>query len=132
MREGDPVLVYHSGAERAVVGLARVARGPHAPPGAPPDADPSRGAVVVDLVPVSAAPAPVPLSDLRDDPACRDFALVKMPRLSTMPVPEGAWRSVLRRAGWPDDVGTRTSAGAAGAGPAPRPPKDAAAAEGGT
>jgi predicted RNA-binding protein with PUA-like domain len=110
MREGDPVLVYHSGSERAVVGLARVARGPHAPPGSPPGFDPARGAVVVDLVPVSAAPAPVRLSDLRDDPACRDFALVRMPRLSTMPVPEPAWRAVLRRAGWPAGVGARPTA----------------------
>src|SRR5437868_4135290 len=46
MREGDLVLVYHTGAEKAVVGLARVAAGPRPPNPLPPD---DLGAVVVDL-----------------------------------------------------------------------------------
>ena len=96
MREGDPVLVYHTGEERAVVGLARVARGPYPDPALH---DPKR--VVVDLVPVAAATAVVSVAAIREEATCRDLALLRIPRLSVMPVPSAAFEVIARRGGLP-------------------------------
>jgi predicted RNA-binding protein with PUA-like domain len=93
MRSGDVVLVYHTGKEKAVVGVARVSKPAYPEPGA----DDPRW-VAVDLEPLRALPAPVALSALRAEPACKDFALVRVPRLSVMPVPDEAWDVVERRA----------------------------------
>lgn len=82
MRRADEVLVYHSGAERAVVGLAAVVSDPYPDPKL---ADPRR--VVVDLAAVGPLPRPVPLAAIKAEPALRDLALVRNSRLSVMPVP---------------------------------------------
>ena len=96
MRKGDLVLVYHTGDEKAVTGLVRVAGAPK------PDAtDPAGKALAVDLVPVAAAATPVPLAAIKADPRCADLALVRIPRLSVMPVPEGAWQALVAAAGLP-------------------------------
>ena len=99
MRKGDLVLVYHTGKEKAVAGLARVASAPK------PDAtDPAGKALAVDLVPVAAAATPVTLAAIKADPRCADLALVRIPRLSVMPVAEDAWRALLAAAGLPADA----------------------------
>jgi len=94
MRAGDDVLVYHTGDEKAVVGLARVAADP-----VPEAKDKSGKFVAVDLVPVAAAKTPVPLAAVRADARCADLALVRIPRLSVMPVPAGAWKALVKAAG---------------------------------
>ncbi|MFO0934488.1 MAG: EVE domain-containing protein [Planctomycetota bacterium] len=96
MRRGDLVLVYHTGDEKAVTGLTRVASAPK------PDAtDPSGKALAVDLVPVAAAATPVPLAAIKADARCADLALVRIPRLSVMPVPDAAWQALVAAAGFP-------------------------------
>ncbi len=82
MKRGDEVLVYESGAVKAIVGRARIAAGPRPDPG---QDDPRR--VVVDLAAGAPLPAPVTLAAIKSDPAFRDFALVRISRLSVMPVP---------------------------------------------
>lgn len=101
MAEGDLVLVYHSGAEKAVVGLAKVAAGPRADPSAKPGEQSDPKSVVIDLVPVAAAKTPVPLAWIKAEPACGDLALVRMPRLSVMPVPATTFATLTRQAGLP-------------------------------
>jgi predicted RNA-binding protein with PUA-like domain len=98
MREGDLVLVYHTGDEKAVVGVARVAAGPRAPTPLPPD---DHAAVVVDLAAVSRASPPVPADDLRDERSCRDLALFRIPRLSVMPVSLEAYATIARKGALP-------------------------------
>ena len=96
MAQGDTVLVYHSGAEKSVVGLARVCAGPR------PDPkwnDPKL--VVIDLEPVAAARAPLSLAMIKAESSCRELGLVRMSRLSVMPVPEKAWDFIVRKAGLP-------------------------------
>src|SRR5262245_1700732 len=61
MRRGDAVLVYHTGNEKAVVGLARVARGPYEKSGQKARAKPSPKDTAVDLTAVRRAATPVPL-----------------------------------------------------------------------
>lgn len=97
MAEGDLVLVYHSGAEKAVVGLAKVAAGPRPDPLAA--ADPK--SVVIDLVPVAPAKTPAPLAWIKAEPACADLGLVRLPRLSVMPVPASAFTALTQKAGLP-------------------------------
>lgn len=77
VRKGDEIAVYHTGSVRAVVGVARAA------------AD-ARGDVV-EIVPVRAV-GPVSLASIKADPGFRDFPLVRMGRLSVMPVPDSLWR----------------------------------------
>ncbi|HTT73566.1 MAG TPA: EVE domain-containing protein [Thermoplasmata archaeon] len=88
MRPGDPVYYYHSGPERAVVGIARVASAPR------PDPGDARGAWTVRLAAVRPLPAPVPLSAIRADPAFAAFDLVRISRLSVMPVPPALWARI--------------------------------------
>ena len=86
MKRGDAVLVYETGGVKAVVGMATVAKGPY------PDAgskDPK--AVVVDLRAGKALPSPVPLAAAKSDPVLAKSPLVRMGRLSVMPVTDEEW-----------------------------------------
>jgi predicted RNA-binding protein with PUA-like domain len=94
MRPGDLALFYHTGKERQAVGICRVVSAPYPEPG---QDDPLT--VVVDVEPVRALPRPVPLAEIKADPAFADWALVRQARLSVMPVPEPHWRRVLAMAG---------------------------------
>jgi predicted RNA-binding protein with PUA-like domain len=77
VKKGDPVAIYHTGGVKAVVGVARASG----------DAERDQ----VELVPVRPID-PVPLSAIKANPRFRDFALVRMGRLSVMPVPEALWK----------------------------------------
>jgi predicted RNA-binding protein with PUA-like domain len=89
----DEVLVYHTGEEKAAVGVARVSRGAYPDPKAK---DPRL--VVVDLEPVRALPRPVPLAVMRGDPKLAGFDLLRLPRLSVMPVSAAQWAEIVRLA----------------------------------
>ncbi len=94
MKSGDQLLIYHSGTDKAVVGQARVVKAAYPDPAAD---DPK--VVVVDLVPVGKLPKPVTLSAIKAEPSLSDLPLVRMPRLSVMPVPGEAWKKILGMAG---------------------------------
>lgn len=79
VKKGDRVAIYHTGSAKAVVGIAKAA------------ADAAGDAV--ELVPVKAV-TPVPLSAIKADPRFQDFPLVRMGRLSVMPVPPSFWRAL--------------------------------------
>jgi predicted RNA-binding protein with PUA-like domain len=79
IHKGDHVLVYHSGAEKSVVGLAMAASAPYPDPR-------HEGLWAFDLQFVARAQNPVTLKDLKADARFRDFDLVRLPRLSTMAV----------------------------------------------
>jgi predicted RNA-binding protein with PUA-like domain len=89
MAEGDDVLVYHTGKEKAGVGLARVARGPYADPKAKDDR-----LVAVDLAAVAPLAHAVPLARLRERADLARWDLLTNSRLSVMPVPDAAWKAV--------------------------------------
>jgi predicted RNA-binding protein with PUA-like domain len=93
MREGDDVLVYHSG-EKAAVGLARVARGPYPDPG-----DPTGRRVAVDLGAGQALGTPVALEVLREEKAFEGSPLLRQGRLSVVPITSAQWRVLLRLGG---------------------------------
>src|SRR2546428_14137515 len=81
VKKGDTVIVYHSGKDKAAVGLAEVTRGSYP--------DPKLGdakRVVVDLKPVRALATAVPLADFRNDPVLKTTELVRITTLSVMPL----------------------------------------------
>jgi predicted RNA-binding protein with PUA-like domain len=89
-KKGDEAIVYHTGDERAAVGLARITGDPHPDPGA---ADPR--IVAFQIEPVRRLSRPVTLAEVKADPTFAGFALVREPRLSVMPVPPALWRRLL-------------------------------------
>jgi predicted RNA-binding protein with PUA-like domain len=91
---GDRALVYHTGGERAAVGIARAVSGPYPDPRA---GDPKL--VVFDLVPERRLPRPVTLAAVKADPAFAGFDLVRLPRLSVMPVPPALWDRIVAMGG---------------------------------
>ena len=99
MQRGDTVAVYHSGAEKAVVGLAEVARGPYPDPRLPELQAAKR--VVVDLAAVKRLTEPVTLADFREDEVLRTSELVRISRLSVMPLTDAQLRRLLSIAGSP-------------------------------
>ncbi|HZM16157.1 MAG TPA: EVE domain-containing protein [Candidatus Krumholzibacteria bacterium] len=92
VRKGDAALVYHTGDEKAVVGLARVV--------SDPSPDPANARLVVfALEPVKRLASPVSLAAVKADPRFQDFPLVRQPRLSVLPVPPDLWKLLMRMAG---------------------------------
>ena len=90
---GDEVLVYHTGDEKAAVGIARVTRGAYPDP---KQKDPKL--VVVDLEAERALPRPVTLAEMRANKQLAGFDLLRLPRLSVMPVSAAQWTEILRMA----------------------------------
>jgi len=93
IEKGDRVFYYHTGDEKAVVGIARALTGAY------PDPDDASGKyAAVDLAPVKRLPRPVTLAEIKADPAFKDFALVRIARLSVMPVTDAQWARIERMA----------------------------------
>jgi predicted RNA-binding protein with PUA-like domain len=88
IRTGDECLIYHTGTERSVVGLARAATDAY-----PDPAD--HRLVVVDVIPLRRLSRPVSLAAIKADPRFRAWELARVPRLSVMPVPEHLWEAIL-------------------------------------
>jgi predicted RNA-binding protein with PUA-like domain len=94
MRPGDLALIYHTGDERQAVGVAEITSAPYADPQA---GDPKL--VVVDIRPLRRLPRPVTLAAVKADPEFADFGLVRLGRLSVVPVNQAQWAKLLRMAG---------------------------------
>lgn len=86
MSKGDEAIIYHTGDERAAVGLATIASGPYPDPDAD---DPKR--VVVDLKAGKRLASPVSLATIKADKAFAGWDLLRISRLSVMPVPDTMW-----------------------------------------
>lgn len=91
--DGDSVFIYHTGDEKAVVGVARAAGAPYPDPKVK---DPKR--LVVDLTPLRALAAPVSLATIKASKRFTGFDLVRLPRLSVMPVSEAQAAEIERMA----------------------------------
>jgi predicted RNA-binding protein with PUA-like domain len=87
IKAGDRVLYYHTGKEKAVVGEMRVVEGPTADPASK---DPK--AVVVKVAAVRRWKQPLPLARIKADAQLAGWELVRIPRLSVMPVSPEQWR----------------------------------------
>ena len=89
IRKGDRIFYYHTGKEKAIVAIATAASDAY------PDPKDATGKLfVVDVAPVSALKRPVTLAEIKADRAFADFPLVRMSRLSVMPVTDAEWARI--------------------------------------
>ena len=94
MKAGDLAFLYHTGKERALVGIAEVISDPYPDP---KKNDPKLA--VVDVKAREQLPQSVSLADVKADSEFSDFLLVRLPRLSVMPVTPPQWNRLLAMAG---------------------------------
>jgi predicted RNA-binding protein with PUA-like domain len=90
IKRGERIFYYHTGKEKAVVGEIQAIDDPMQDPN---DSDPK--AVAVKVKPVRRLPRPVTLKQIKEDPKLAQWELVRMSRLSVMPVNDAQWRRVL-------------------------------------
>jgi predicted RNA-binding protein with PUA-like domain len=89
MKTGDRVFYYHTGNEKAVVGTARVTAAAY-----PDPKDKTGKLFVVELAPDKKLKRPVTLAEIKTSGRFADFALVRLPRLSVMPVSDDQWSAI--------------------------------------
>ncbi len=94
MEPADQALIYHTGKERQVVGIAEIVSLPYHDPRLD---DPKL--VVVDIQPVRSLSLPVTLVQLKQSGNFTDFDLIRIPRLSIVPVTAEYWQRILQLAG---------------------------------
>ncbi len=88
MAVGDEAIVYHSGKDKAAVGVARIVRAARA--------DGDEGWVSVRIEPVARLPRPVTLVAMKAEAALAGMAMLRQSRLSVSPVSDGEWAVVMR------------------------------------
>lgn len=94
MKKGDKAIIYHSGDDKAMVGLAEITSAPFADP---KQNDPKL--VVFEIKAGKRLKREVPLAEIKAEKSFADFALVRIPRLSVMPVAEKQWEKLMKMAG---------------------------------
>lgn len=94
MSKGDSALIYHAGEGKELVGLARISSDPYPDP---KGNDPK--IVVVDVTAERRLPRRVSLAEIKSDTRFADLGLVRMSRLSVIPVPPDHWNSLLHMGG---------------------------------
>ncbi|WP_414526472.1 EVE domain-containing protein [Nodularia chucula] len=87
---GDLALIYHTGKERQVMGIAEVVTQPYADPTLN---DPKR--VVVDIKALRRVSVPLELAQIKQSGQFPDFDLLRLPRLSVVPVSEFYWQKLI-------------------------------------
>jgi len=90
VKRGDRVFYYHTGDQRAVVGIAKATSDAY-----PDPADKTGKLAVVDIAPVKKLPQPVTLASIKADSSFKTFPLVRMSRLSVMPVTDDEWERII-------------------------------------
>ena len=89
IRKGDLVFYYHTGDEKSVIGIAKAAGAPY-----PDPADSEGKLYAVDVAAVKKLASPVTLAAIKADKSFASFPLVRMARLSVMPVTDEEWARI--------------------------------------
>jgi predicted RNA-binding protein with PUA-like domain len=92
--KGDLIFFYHTGGEKSVIGVMKAVAAAY-----PDPADKSGKLYAVDVAPVKKLARPVTLASIKADKAFASFALVRMSRLSVMPVTEQEWTRIEKMSG---------------------------------
>ena len=92
--KGDRIFFYHTGDEKSVVGIAKAGGAAY-----PDPADKDGKLYAVDVVPVKKLKAPVTLKSIKAEKAFASFPLVRMARLSVMPVTDDEWERIEKMSG---------------------------------
>jgi predicted RNA-binding protein with PUA-like domain len=89
IKQGDRVFFYHTGSEKSVVGIGRALADAY-----PDSKDKSGKLYAFDLGPVRRLKKPVTLAAIKSSGKFETFALVRMSRLSVMPVTDAEWSAI--------------------------------------
>ena len=100
VRKGDRIFYYHTGNEKAIVGIAKALADAY-----PDPKDKTGKQAVVDVAPSKKMPRPVTLAEIKADPAFNTFPLVRISRLSVMPVTDAEWERIETLAGKAGEAG---------------------------
>ena len=90
MKKGDEAFVYHSGAEKSIIGIAGIVSDPY-----PDPKQKDEKLVVVEIKAKERLARPVSLAEIKGRKDFADFLLVRMSRLSVMPVTAVQWKTLL-------------------------------------
>jgi len=92
VKKGDRIFYYHTGDQKSVVGIAKALGDAYADPN-----DKAGKQSVVDVAPVKKLPQPVTLASIKADAAFKTFPLVRISRLSVMPVTDDEWDRIITK-----------------------------------
>ncbi len=92
VKRGDRIFYYHTGDEKAIIGIAKALGDAYTDPD-----DETGKQAVVDVAPVGKLARRVTLAEIKADPAFSSFALVRIARLSVMPVTNDEWQRIERK-----------------------------------
>lgn len=90
VKKGDLAIIYHTGDVKSAIGVAEVVSEPYVDP-----KENDAKLAVVDLKPTKRLAKPMSLAEIKSNPAFADFMLVKMSRLSVMPVTDKQWKMIV-------------------------------------
>ena len=96
VKKGDRIFYYHTGDEKSVVGIAKAAGDAY-----PDPKDRDGKLFAVDVAPVKKLPRPVCLAEIKATAFFKDFPLVRISRLSVMPVSDREWAEIEKMAARP-------------------------------
>ena len=89
VKKGDRVFYYHTGDEKQIVGIAKATGDAYRDP-----TDKTGKSAVVDIAPVRKLKRQVTLKEIKAEPSFSDFPLVRISRLSVMPVTDAEWSRI--------------------------------------
>ena len=89
VKRGDRIFYYHTGKEKAIVGVAKALADGYPDPG-----DKTGRHAVVDVAPVRKLARPVTLAEIKADAAFKTCPLVRISRLSVMPITDREWARI--------------------------------------
>ena len=92
MKKGDQALFYHTGDEKRAVGIIKITRAPY-----PNPKEDDKRFVVVDVKPVARLKRPVTLDEIKKDSIFKNWDLLRISRLSVMPVPQKLWDAIIKK-----------------------------------
>ncbi|MBI3842520.1 MAG: EVE domain-containing protein [Thaumarchaeota archaeon] len=92
MKKGDQALFYHTGDEKQAVGIIEIISNPY-----PNPKEPDKRFVVVDVKAVQRLRRPVTLDEIKKDTLFKNWELLRISRLSAMPVPKNLWDAIIKK-----------------------------------
>jgi|SRR3972149_7955237 len=92
MKKGDQALFYHTGDEKQAVGIIEIISHPY-----PNPRENDKRYVVVDVKPIKQLKKPVTLEEMKKEPLFKNWDLLRISRLSVMPVPKNIWDVIIKK-----------------------------------
>jgi predicted RNA-binding protein with PUA-like domain len=92
VKKGDTAFFYHTGEEKSIAGVIEIASAPYPDPK-------DHSLTVVDVKPAFSLKRPVSLKEIKTDAAFSGWELVRISRLSIMPVPDRLWKKIMAMSG---------------------------------